>query len=504
MLEQIVNKGFYSERDAAVLVRQITETVDYLHSQGIVHRDLNPGNILLAGDADSVEHCQIKIADFGLASFFEHEAQQMFTCCGTPEYVAPEVLEGKGYGYQCDVWSIGIILYIMLCGYPPFYDESIAGQFKLICQGNIEFPDPEWTNISVEAKDLVSHMLVVKPELRFGSRECLAHPWLNQRTWGGTQVTAAGQASQSPYPGSRGSSSGSSSGTGSGSRLGAAERAHAPGTPYSADIDQQQAAWASQVKKNMSTFLENRRDPPPLSGARPRPRRRIAGGGGGPEGAAMEQQPRGSMASLTRTGSGGDGRKSPGGVRGFGRIAGGGQDGPYRVPEPEPQYSRAAAPAPHYGGANGIGGIGAGPYGGSGGLPPAAARVRRGVRPPQPADGSGAYPTLARQPHAAAQAGRRSGSGSGSGPARFSPAPGGNILDEPPSGRPFGRRAAPVAAARDDGGAQGGGGAARHTPGAGMFRQHPATQLPPPPAEGSRRPVPRHRHGTPGGQPPRN
>ena len=83
MLEQIVNKGFYSERDAAVLVRQITETVDYLHSQGIVHRDLNPGNILLAGDADSVEHCQIKIADFGLASFFEHEAQQMFTCCGT-------------------------------------------------------------------------------------------------------------------------------------------------------------------------------------------------------------------------------------------------------------------------------------------------------------------------------------------------------------------------------------------------------------------------------------
>ena len=80
MLEQIVNKGFYSERDAAVLVRQITETVDYLHSQGIVHRDLNPGNILLAGDAENVEHCQIKIADFGLASFFEHEAQQMFTC----------------------------------------------------------------------------------------------------------------------------------------------------------------------------------------------------------------------------------------------------------------------------------------------------------------------------------------------------------------------------------------------------------------------------------------
>ena len=409
------------------------------------------------------------------------------------------MLDGKGYGYQCDVWSIGIILYIMLCGYPPFYDESIAGQFKLICQGNIEFPDPEWTNISVEAKDLVSHMLVVKPELRFGSRECLAHPWLNQRTWGGTRAaTAAGQAAHSAHPSSRGSSSGSgSSGSGSGSRLGAAERAHTPGTPYSPDIDQQQAAWASQVKKNMSTFLESRRDPPPLSGARPRPRRRIAGA---PEGAT--EQPRGSMASLGRTGSGGG---SPGSVRRFGRIAGGGQDGPYRVPEPEAQYSRAAAPAPHYGAGNGI--MGGGHYGGSGGLPPAAGRPHRGARPPQPAEGSGAYPTLARQPAAAAASGRRR-TGSG-GPARFSPAPVGTVIDEPPSGRPFGRRAAPAPAinGRDEagavGGEQGGGGAARHTPGAGMFRQHPATQLPPPPAEGSRRPVPRHRHGTPGGQPPR-
>ena len=97
--------------------------------------------------------------------------------------------------------------------------------------------------ISVEAKDLVSHMLVVKPELRFGSRECLAHPWLNQRTWGGTKATAAGQTSQSLHTSSRSSSgSSSSSRTGSESRVGTAERAQAPGTPFSADIDQQQAA----------------------------------------------------------------------------------------------------------------------------------------------------------------------------------------------------------------------------------------------------------------------
>lgn len=108
------------------------------------HRDLNPGNILLDGDADNVEDCRIKIADFGLASFFEHEAQMMFTCCGTPEYVAPEVLEGGGYGKECDVWSIGVILYIMLCGYPPFYDDNIPGQFALIRQGNLEFP-VRWT-----------------------------------------------------------------------------------------------------------------------------------------------------------------------------------------------------------------------------------------------------------------------------------------------------------------------------------------------------------------------
>jgi calcium/calmodulin-dependent protein kinase I len=131
MLEQIVARGRYVERDAAILVRQIVDTVGYLHSQGVVHRDLNPGNILLAGDLQRVEDCRIKVADFGLASFFEHEEQMMYTCCGTPEYVAPEVLQGKGYGYQCDIWSIGIIIYIMLCGYPPFYDESIHGQVRL-------------------------------------------------------------------------------------------------------------------------------------------------------------------------------------------------------------------------------------------------------------------------------------------------------------------------------------------------------------------------------------
>jgi serine/threonine protein kinase len=185
MLEQIVHRGHYSERDAAVLVRQIAETVEYLHSQGVIHRDLNPGNILLDGNADRVEDCRIKIADFGLASFFEHEAEMMFTCCGTPEYVAPEVLQGKGYGKECDVWSIGVILYIMLCGYPPFYDDNIPGQFALIMQGNLEFPDPEWTNISVEAKDIISHMLVVDSGSRYTTQVAPLAPRAPAGPWRG-------------------------------------------------------------------------------------------------------------------------------------------------------------------------------------------------------------------------------------------------------------------------------------------------------------------------------
>ena len=462
MLEQIVNKGSYSERDASALVRQITETVDYLHSQGIVHRDLNPGNILLDGDADNVERCQIKIADFGLASFFEHEAQQMYTCCGTPEYVAPEVLEGKGYSYQCDVWSIGIILYIMLCGYPPFYDDSIAGQFKLICAGNIEFQDSEWRDISVEAKDLVSHMLVVKPELRFGTRECLSHPWLMPRAWSAASSSASSASSGASHQEER--------------RATPAAAARGEGGAQRPAVDPQQAAWGQSVQQKMSTFLDSQRGPP-LMGARPRPRRRIAASfkpatEGGRDG-------RGTMLTLPT--QGGAAERGPG-ARAL-------PQGPYRVPEPEP----APAPGPHYGGGM--------PGGGGGRQQHRGARPRAGGSGARPPPTGNRHPTLARQPAAHA--------------ARNTAPTDGPAADDPRGSRPYRRpRGGPPQAAATtepppgSAGSSAGtsaistGSSARHTPGASMFRQHPATQLPPPPAEGSRRPVPRHRH-TPGPGAPR-
>lgn len=140
---------------------------------GIIHRDLKPENLLYE---TTDEHAVIKISDFGLARFL---ATNDFaeTACGTPGYVAPEIISGKGYGKEVDYWSIGITLYILLCGFPPFYDEDNTALFEQIKSGTFEFPSPYWDDVSDIAKDLISKLLKVDPSERLQGDEILEHPW---------------------------------------------------------------------------------------------------------------------------------------------------------------------------------------------------------------------------------------------------------------------------------------------------------------------------------------
>ncbi|KAH9398638.1 Calcium/calmodulin-dependent protein kinase type 1 [Tyrophagus putrescentiae] len=159
LFDRIVEKGSYTEKDASYLIKQILEAVDYMHSQGVVHRDLKPENLLYYS-AD--EESKIMISDFGLSKM--EDSGIMATACGTPGYVAPEVLAQKPYGKSVDVWSVGVIAYILLCGYPPFYDENDANLFAQILKGDFEFDSPYWDEISDSAKDFIRHLICVDVE----------------------------------------------------------------------------------------------------------------------------------------------------------------------------------------------------------------------------------------------------------------------------------------------------------------------------------------------------
>jgi len=173
LFDRIVEKGSYTEKDAADLIRQVLEAVDYMHEQGVVHRDLKPENLLYyCPDEDS----KIMISDFGLSKM--EDSGIMATACGTPGYVAPEVLAQKPYGKAVDVWSIGVISYILLCGYPPFYDESDSYLFAQILKGEFEFDSPYWDDISDSAKDFIRRLMCVDVNKRYTCREALQHPWI--------------------------------------------------------------------------------------------------------------------------------------------------------------------------------------------------------------------------------------------------------------------------------------------------------------------------------------
>lgn len=174
LFDRIVEKGFYTEMDASRLIRQVLDAVNYLHSMGIVHRDLKPENLLYFSPHDD---SKIMISDFGLSKM-EGTGGVMATACGTPGYVAPEVLAQKPYSKAVDCWSIGVIAYILLCGYPPFYDENDSKLFEQILKADYEFDAPYWDDISDSAKDFISCLMEKDPEKRFTCDQALEHPWI--------------------------------------------------------------------------------------------------------------------------------------------------------------------------------------------------------------------------------------------------------------------------------------------------------------------------------------
>ena len=176
LFDSIVERGKYSEQDSAQLIYQILKGIEYLHSVGICHRDLKPENLLYF---DKSKNARIMISDFGLSKIF-NEDQVMKTACGTPGYVAPEVLRRKGYRKEVDMWSIGVITYILLCGYPPFYEENNAELFNQILKGKFEFDSPYWDNISNQAKNFVSRSLVVDSSRRLTVHNALCHPFITE------------------------------------------------------------------------------------------------------------------------------------------------------------------------------------------------------------------------------------------------------------------------------------------------------------------------------------
>jgi len=175
LFDRIVAKGSYSEKEAAGVTETVAKSLKYLHDIGIVHRDLKPENLIYQ---DISEEALLKITDFGLAKYRQRGTTALSTACGTPGYVAPEVLEGKQYCKEVDLWSLGVILYILLCGFPPFYDESTAGLYRQIKKGQYEFPDPYWTDISMDAKAVVTGLLTVNPKKRWTPSKLMQTPWV--------------------------------------------------------------------------------------------------------------------------------------------------------------------------------------------------------------------------------------------------------------------------------------------------------------------------------------
>jgi len=177
LFDSIVALGNYSEKKAANLMVTACGALEYLHDKSIVHRDLKPENILLK---DNSPDAPIKIADFGLARLISKK-EMMKTACGTPGYVAPEVLQNKGYDSGAvDMWSMGVILYILLCGFPPFYEEELPALFDQILKGRYDFPSPWWDNISADAKALVRALLTVDPKKRITAADVKTHKWITE------------------------------------------------------------------------------------------------------------------------------------------------------------------------------------------------------------------------------------------------------------------------------------------------------------------------------------
>jgi len=177
LFNRLVDRGAFSEEEAKPILQQIGRAIAYLHRKGVVHRDVKPENMLFN---DSSEDSDICLADFGFATFLQ-ETTGRTTPLGTIAYAAPEIVDCKTYNKGVDMWSLGVILYSMLAGFPPFWSQDNDTLIELIREGDIKFPHPFWDHITEEAKDLVSHLLDKNPIDRYNAEEFLGHQWFRAR-----------------------------------------------------------------------------------------------------------------------------------------------------------------------------------------------------------------------------------------------------------------------------------------------------------------------------------
>ncbi|XP_021013154.1 serine/threonine-protein kinase DCLK1 isoform X3 [Mus caroli] len=176
LFDAITSTSKYTERDASGMLYNLASAIKYLHSLNIVHRDIKPENLLVYEHQDGSK--SLKLGDFGLATIVDGP---LYTVCGTPTYVAPEIIAETGYGLKVDIWAAGVITYILLCGFPPFRGSGDEQEvlFDQILMGQVDFPSPYWDNVSDSAKELINMMLLVNVDQRFSAVQVLEHPWVN-------------------------------------------------------------------------------------------------------------------------------------------------------------------------------------------------------------------------------------------------------------------------------------------------------------------------------------
>lgn len=177
LFDEIVEREFYWERDAQEVIKMLADALAYMHERGIVHRDLKPENVLLTSKG---KDGQVKLADFGFAARTDTKLNeyQLTTACGTPGYVAPEIVRGLKYGKEVDMWSLGVIAFILLGGYPPFHDDDQDELFRLIISGKYTFDPAYWQLVSEEAKSCVRALLTVNRSQRISAKAVAEHTWI--------------------------------------------------------------------------------------------------------------------------------------------------------------------------------------------------------------------------------------------------------------------------------------------------------------------------------------
>lgn len=201
MFDRIIEQGYFGEADAATSLRQILSALYYMHSQGIAHRDLKPENFLLKDKDVSISQNTLKVIDFGIAKRFSHKATEqqgdnpvLRTMAGTAYYVAPEVLSGH-YSEKCDVWSSGVILYILLSGSPPFGGDSDEEIMRHVKKGKLNFNLPEFSSVSEDAKNLIRQMCNLSPVQRLSAGQALNSRWVQQKSHSSRNDTSSNVSS---------------------------------------------------------------------------------------------------------------------------------------------------------------------------------------------------------------------------------------------------------------------------------------------------------------------